>query len=67
VKAIVVPRPGQNVTEEEIIAYARERIAGFKLPKSIDFTDALPRNAAGKVLRRQLRAPYWEGHLRQVN
>jgi acyl-CoA synthetase (AMP-forming)/AMP-acid ligase II len=67
VKAIVVPRPGQNVTEEEIIAYARERIAGFKLPKSIDFADALPRNAAGKVLRRQLRAPYWEGHLRQVN
>jgi acyl-CoA synthetase (AMP-forming)/AMP-acid ligase II len=67
VKAIVVPRPGQTVTEEEIIAYARERIAGFKLPKSIDFADALPRNAAGKVLRRQLRAPYWEGHLRQVN
>jgi fatty-acyl-CoA synthase len=67
VKAIVVPRRGQGTTADDIIAYARQRIAGFKVPKSIDFVDALPRNAAGKVLRRTLRAPYWEGRGRQVS
>ena len=50
-----------------VIAHARGRIAGFKLPKSVDFVDALPRNATGKVLRRVLRAPYWEGREREVN
>jgi fatty-acyl-CoA synthase len=67
VKAIVVLRPDQSVTAEEIIAHARHRIAGYKLPKSVDFIEALPRTAAGKVLRRALRAPYWEGRERQVN
>jgi acyl-CoA synthetase (AMP-forming)/AMP-acid ligase II len=66
VKAIVVPRPGTTPTEQDIIAYARERIAGFKLPKSIDFVAALPRNLTGKVLRRELREPYWRGHTRRV-
>src|SRR5664279_3451633 len=51
VKAIVVLRPDQCVSADEIIAHARERIAGHKLPKSVDFVDALPRTAAGKVLR----------------
>ena len=51
----------------EIIAYARERIAGYKLPKSVDFVDALPRNPSGKVLRRELREPYWAGRERRVN
>ena len=55
VKAIVVLRPGQQVTAEEIIVHARQRIAGYKVPKSVDFVDALPRNASGKVLRRTLR------------
>jgi fatty-acyl-CoA synthase len=67
VKAIVVSRTGLPVSAEEIIAYARGRIAGFKVPKSVDFVDALPRNAAGKVLRRTLRAPYWEGRDREVS
>jgi acyl-CoA synthetase (AMP-forming)/AMP-acid ligase II len=67
VKAIVVLKQGVEATAEEIIAYARERIAGFKLPKSIDFVTALPRNPTGKVLRRELRAPYWQGHDRQVS
>jgi acyl-CoA synthetase (AMP-forming)/AMP-acid ligase II len=67
VKAFVVLRPGQGATAEEIIAYARQRIAGFKVPKSIEFIDALPRNATGKVLHRTLRAPYWEGLDRQVS
>ena len=67
VKAIVVLRSGQTASAEEIVAYARPRIAGYKLPKSIDFVAALPRNPSGKVLRRALRAPYWEGRDRLVS
>jgi len=55
-----------EVTADAIIAHARERIAGFKVPKSVEFVEVLPRNAAGKLLRRTLRAPYWEGHHRLV-
>jgi acyl-CoA synthetase (AMP-forming)/AMP-acid ligase II len=67
VKAIVVRKPDATVTPAEIIAYARERIAGYKLPKSVDFVEALPRNPSGKILRRELREPYWEGRQRRVN
>jgi fatty-acyl-CoA synthase len=67
VKAIVVKKPGVAPDPSDIIAYARERIAGYKLPKSVDFIDALPRNPSGKVLRRELREPYWEGRARRVN
>src|SRR6185437_6189692 len=67
VKAIVVRKPGLEAVPAEIIAFARERIAGYKLPKSVDFIDALPRNPSGKVLRKDLRKPYWEGRERQVN
>jgi acyl-CoA synthetase (AMP-forming)/AMP-acid ligase II len=67
VKAIIVRTPGAEVTAEELIAFARERIAGYKLPKSIDFVDALPRTPTGKILKRELRAPYWQGRERQVN
>ncbi|HVV65211.1 MAG TPA: long-chain-fatty-acid--CoA ligase [Rhizomicrobium sp.] len=67
VKAIVVKKPGLEPTPADIIAYARARIAGYKLPKSVDFIEALPRNPSGKVLRKDLRRPYWEGRDRQVN
>ena len=67
VKAVVVLKPGKQATPADIIAWARERIAGFKTPKSVDFIDALPRNASGKILRRELREPYWAGNERQVN
>ncbi len=67
VKAIVVLKPDAAATSEDIIAFARTLIAGYKLPKSIDFIPALPRNPSGKVLRRELRAPYWAGHARRVN
>ncbi|HWA90725.1 MAG TPA: long-chain-fatty-acid--CoA ligase [Rhizomicrobium sp.] len=67
VKAIVVKKPDVAADPAEIIAYARERIAGYKLPKSVDFIAALPRNPSGKVLRKDLRKPYWEGRDRQVN
>jgi acyl-CoA synthetase (AMP-forming)/AMP-acid ligase II len=66
VKAIVVRKPGADPTPAEVIAWARERIAGYKAPKSVDFIDALPRNPSGKVLRRELRKPYWEGRDRKV-
>jgi acyl-CoA synthetase (AMP-forming)/AMP-acid ligase II len=67
VKAIVVMKPGKKATPSEIIGFTRERIAGFKTPKSVDFIEALPRNASGKILRRHLRDPYWAGKDRQVN
>ncbi|MCW5745268.1 MAG: fatty acid--CoA ligase [Alphaproteobacteria bacterium] len=67
VKAVVVTKPGASVTPAELIHWARERIAGYKLPKSVDFVDALPRNPTGKILKRELRKPYWEGKERQVN
>jgi fatty-acyl-CoA synthase len=67
VKACVVPKPGADLDPNDIIGWTRERLAGFKVPKSIDVIDALPRNASGKILRRELRAPYWEGRERQVN
>ncbi|WP_298673335.1 long-chain-fatty-acid--CoA ligase [uncultured Sphingomonas sp.] len=67
VKAIVVLKPGEPADADAIIAHARARIAGFKCPKSVDFIAALPRNPSGKILRRELREPFWAGHDRRVN
>ncbi len=67
VKAIVVKKAGAEVTDEAIIEFTRERIAHYKCPKTVDFIAALPRNPSGKILKRELRAPYWEGRERQVN
>jgi acyl-CoA synthetase (AMP-forming)/AMP-acid ligase II len=66
VKALIVKAPGTDPTPEELIAFSREHIAGFKVPKSIDFVEELPRNPSGKILKRELRAPFWEGHDSQV-
>jgi fatty-acyl-CoA synthase len=66
VKGVVVLKPGATATAEDIIAHTRTRIAGYKAPKTIDFADTLPRNPSGKVLRRELRKPYWEGRERLV-
>jgi acyl-CoA synthetase (AMP-forming)/AMP-acid ligase II len=66
VKAIVVKAPDTDVTPQEIIDWARERIAGFKVPKSVDFADELPRNPSGKILKKDLRAPYWADQDRQI-
>jgi acyl-CoA synthetase (AMP-forming)/AMP-acid ligase II len=67
VKACVVLKDGATATEGDVISWARQRIAAYKAPKSVDFIEALPRNPSGKILRRELRAPYWEGRERQVN
>ena len=67
VKACVVLKDGAQASEVDIIAHARQSIAGYKCPKSVDFITALPRNPSGKILRRELRAPYWEGKSRAIN
>ncbi|ONH35109.1 MULTISPECIES: long-chain-fatty-acid--CoA ligase [Protofrankia] len=59
VKAVVVLRPGATATEEEVIAFTRTRLARYKCPTSMDVVTELPRNASGKVLKKDLREPYW--------
>lgn len=69
VKALIVLKPGvaADSAAADILAYARERLAGYKVPKSIDFIEAMPRNPTGKVLKRELREKYWQGYERRVN
>lgn len=67
VKAIVVLRTGSSPDISGILKHAEISIARFKLPKTVDFIDVLPRNPSGKILRRQLRKPYWNKRSRQVN
>ncbi len=66
-KAMVVKAADVEVTEQEIIDYAREHLARFKCPTSVEWIDVLPRNPSGKILKKDLRAPYWEGRSRNVN
>ncbi len=66
VKAIVVRRPGAQVTAEELLEHCKGRLGGYKRPRSIDFSEALPRNPSGKVLKKELREPYWKDHARRV-
>lgn len=65
--AVVVKTAGSDVTEDDIIAYSRERLARFKCPTQVQWIDVLPRNPSGKVLKKDLREPYWAGHERRVN
>jgi long-chain acyl-CoA synthetase len=60
VKAVVVLREGQTATEEEIISYCREHLAGYKIPRSVDFVDDLPKTDTGKILKKLIKAPYWK-------
>jgi len=66
VKAIAVLREGMTATEEEIIDFCRDKLGGYERPRSVDFVAALPRNPTGKVLKRELREPYWTGRKRRV-
>jgi acyl-CoA synthetase (AMP-forming)/AMP-acid ligase II len=66
VKAVVSLKPDTEATEEELIAYCGEHIAKYKCPTSVDIVDALPRNPTGKILKRDLRKPYWEGRDRST-
>jgi acyl-CoA synthetase (AMP-forming)/AMP-acid ligase II len=67
VHAVVVPVAGATVTLDQLRAFCRERIAGYKTPRSMELVDALPLNAAGKVLKRELRRPYWQHEERAVH
>ena len=70
VKAVVALKPGTTAgpeaIEAELVAYCRERLAHFKCPKSVDVLPALPRNPTGKILKRDLRAPYWSDRERSI-
>jgi fatty-acyl-CoA synthase len=65
-RALVVPKSGAEVRESELIAFCRERLAHFKCPKSVEFIDALPRTATGKVQKSALRERYWQGRAKRV-
>lgn len=67
IKAVVETHPGMQVDEEELISLCKRRLGSVKSPKSVDFLEFLPRNAIGKILKRELRAHYWVGRKRQVN
>ena len=71
VKAIVVRAPAAPADDEalaaDIIAATRDRLAHYKCPTSVDFVDALPRNPSGKVLKRELRRPYWAEGERNIH
>jgi long-chain acyl-CoA synthetase len=67
VKAIVVIAPATSVTDAELIAWCRERLATYKCPTSVDRIAALTRNPSGKILKTELRGPYWKGRQRRVN
>nr|WP_087575072.1 AMP-binding protein [Sphingomonas sp. CDS-1] len=66
VKAVIELNPGQSVSAEELIALCKERLGSVKAPKTVDFIDSLPRSPVGKVLKKDLRARYWEGANRNI-
>lgn len=67
VKAIVVPKPDATLDPAEVLQWSRSLIAGYKVPKSLDVVEALPRGPTGKILRRELREPYWQDRARAIN
>ncbi|MNH80076.1 Long-chain-fatty-acid--CoA ligase [compost metagenome] len=66
VHAVIVRKAGASVTDQEIIAHCRERIAGYKVPRSVEFREALPLSSVGKVLKTELRKPFWENQTRHI-
>lgn len=64
--AVVVLAPDQSLEPNEMIEFCRDKIAGYKIPRQLKITDALPRNASGKVLKKDIRAPYWESKERRI-
>jgi acyl-CoA synthetase (AMP-forming)/AMP-acid ligase II len=66
VKAVVVMKPGQSATERDIIDAAAEHLASYQKPKSVDFVESLPKAPTGKILKRELRTPYWEAARKNV-
>jgi len=67
VHAVVVVRPGATLGAADVVAFGRDHLAGYKLPRSVSFMDELPRTGSGKILKRQLREPYWAGRSSRVS
>jgi acyl-CoA synthetase (AMP-forming)/AMP-acid ligase II len=67
VLGLIVKTPGSSLTEDELIAYCKTKLAGYKCPKKIEFRDALARTAPGKLQKFKLREPYWADRGRQIN
>jgi acyl-CoA synthetase (AMP-forming)/AMP-acid ligase II len=67
IKALVVLAPGAQAGQDELIAYCKERLAGFKAPTSVEFRAELARTATGKLQKFKLREPYWSAHDPQVS
>jgi acyl-CoA synthetase (AMP-forming)/AMP-acid ligase II len=67
VAAAIAFKAGMKVTEEELIAFCRKALAGFKIPKRIAFHEVLPKSTTGKILRKELKEPYWKGRERKIN
>ncbi|MEM7018245.1 MAG: AMP-dependent synthetase, partial [Pseudomonadota bacterium] len=66
VKAVVVLKPGQTATEQDIIDIARQNLASYQKPRSVEFVDSLPKAPTGKILKRDLREKYWTNKDRNV-
>jgi acyl-CoA synthetase (AMP-forming)/AMP-acid ligase II len=66
IKAIVSLKPGQKATEKELIDFCKDSLASYKKPKSVEFIDAIPKSAYGKILKRELREKYWVGETRRI-
>jgi acyl-CoA synthetase (AMP-forming)/AMP-acid ligase II len=67
VRAVVTLKPNMSATEEELIDHCRKQVAGYKKPKKIDFIAEMPKSFAGKILKRELKAPFWKGRTRMVS
>jgi fatty-acyl-CoA synthase len=67
VTALVVKAPGSSLTEEEVVAWTKQKLAGYKCPKKVEFRTELARTATGKLQKFKLREPFWEGRTKQVN
>jgi len=66
-KALAVLRPGHQATAEDVLAYCRGHLAGFKVPSSVEFRESLPRSGTGKIMKQELREPYWRGYEKRVH
>ena len=66
-KALIVLKPGQRATAEEIVVHCRRHLAGFKLPSSVEFRESLPKTGTGKIMKHELREPYWRGYEKRVH
>ncbi len=66
VLAFLVLKEGESLGVDEVVEFCRSRLAGYKIPRRVEFIEEIPRNASGKVLKRDLREPYWKGHERRV-